>query len=73
MFGRSFEENEKKFKTELKRVWKSGTRTKEPLMDMHEGIVKGDDARKRWAYHFEKQRQRQGCRCHCRELRIKVK
>ena len=38
---------------ELKRVRRGRTRTEEPVKDMNGGIVKGDDARKRWAYHFE--------------------
>ena len=51
-FGRSFEEN-KKFWKELKRIRKGGTRMEEKIKDMNGRLLKGDDARKRWADHFE--------------------
>ena len=52
-FGRSFEENKKKFWKELKRIRKGGTRMEEKIKDMNGRLLKGDDARKRWADHFE--------------------
>ena len=52
-FGRSFEENKKKFWKELKRIRKGGTRMEEKIKDMNGRLLKGDEARKRWADHFE--------------------
>ena len=52
-FGRSFEENKKKFWKELKRIRKSGTGTEETVKDRNGRLLKGDDARRRWAEYFE--------------------
>ena len=43
-FGRSFEENKKKFWKELKRIRKGGTGTEETVKDRNGRLVKGDDA-----------------------------
>ena len=52
-FGRSYEENKKKFWKELKRIRKGGAKTEETVKDRNGRLVKGDDARKRWAEYFE--------------------
>ena len=52
-FGRSYEENKKKFWKELKRVRKGRARTEETVKDVNGNLVKGGDARKRWAEYFE--------------------
>ena len=52
-FGRSFEENKKKFWKELKRIRKGGMRMEETVKDMNGRLLKGEDARKRWVEHFE--------------------
>ena len=51
--GRSYEENKKKFWKEIKRIRKGGTKTEETVKDRNGRLLKGDDARKRWAEHFE--------------------
>ena len=52
-FGRSYEENKKKFWKELKRKRKGGARTEETVKDGNGRLLRGDDARKRWAEYFE--------------------
>ena len=51
--GRSYEENKKKFWKEIKRIRKGGTKTEETVKDRNGRLLKGDDAGKRWAEHFE--------------------
>ena len=52
-FGRSYEENKKKFWKELKRKRKGGTGMEETVKDRNGRLLKGDNARKRWAEYFE--------------------
>ena len=52
-FGRLYEENKKKFWKEFKRIRKGGSRTEETVKDENGRLLKGDDARKRWARYFE--------------------
>ena len=51
--GRAYEENKKKFWKELKRARKGGTKTEETVKDTSGRLLKGGDARKRWAEYFE--------------------
>ena len=51
--GREYEENKKKFWKELKRARKGGSRTEETVKDGNGRLLKGGDARKRWAEYFE--------------------
>ena len=51
-FGSSFEEN-KRFWKEFKIIRKGGSRIEEVVKDRNGQLVKGDDARKRWAEYFE--------------------
>ena len=48
-----YEENKKKFWKELKRARKSGSKTEETVKDENGRLLKGSDARKRWAKYFE--------------------
>ena len=52
-FGRSYEENKKKFWKEFKRIRKGNSRMEEVVKDRNGQLVKGDDARKRWAEYYE--------------------
>ena len=52
-FGRSYEENKKKFWKELKRLRKGRSRTEETVKDENGNLLKGGDARKRWAQYYE--------------------
>ena len=52
-FSRSYEENKKKFWKEVKRVRKGGSRMEETVKDVNGRMLKGNDARKRWAEYFE--------------------
>ena len=49
-FNRSYEENTKKF---WKEVRKGGSRTEETVKDVNGCLLRGDEARKRWAEYFE--------------------
>ena len=51
--SREYEENKRKFWKELKRARKSGSRTEETVKDGNGRLLKGSDARKRWAKYFE--------------------
>ena len=53
-FGRSYVENKKKFWKEAKRIRKGGSRTEETVKDENGRLLKGDDARKRWAGYYER-------------------
>ncbi|XP_068230618.1 uncharacterized protein [Palaemon carinicauda] len=50
--GHSYEEN-KKFWKEVKRVRKAGSRMEETVKDGNGRLLKGEEARKRWAEYFE--------------------
>ena len=52
-FDRSYEENKKKFWKEVRRVKKGGSRTKETVKDVNGRLLRGNEARKRWAEYFE--------------------
>ena len=52
-FDRSCEENKKKFWKEVRRVRKGGSRTEETVKDVNGQLLKGNEARKRWAGYFE--------------------
>ena len=52
-FNRSYEENKKKFQKEVRRVRKGGSRTEETVKDVNGRLLKGNEARKRWAEYFE--------------------
>ena len=52
-FNRSYEENEKKFWKEVRRVRKGGSRTEETVKDVNGRLLNGNEARKRWAEYFE--------------------
>ena len=52
-FGRSYEENKKKFWKEVKRVRKGESRMEESVKDKNGHILIGTDAIKRWAEYFE--------------------
>ena len=45
-FDRSYEENKKKF-------WKGGSRMEETVKDVNGRLLRGNEARKRWAEYFE--------------------
>ena len=49
-FDRSYEENKKKF---WKEVRKDGSRTEETVRDVNGRLLRGNEARKRWAEYFE--------------------
>ena len=49
-FDRSYQENKKKF---WKEVRKGGSRTEEIVKDVNRRLLRGSDARKRWAEYFE--------------------
>ena len=51
--SREYEENKRKFWKELKRARKSGSKTEETVKDENGRLLKGNDARKRWAEYFE--------------------
>ena len=52
-FDRSYEENKKKFWKELRRVRKGGSRMEETVKDVNGRLLRGNEARKRWAEYFE--------------------
>ena len=52
-FDRSYEENKKKFWKEVRRVRKGGWRTEETVKDVNGRLLRGNEARKRWAEYFE--------------------
>ena len=52
-FDRSYEENKKKFWKEVRRVKKGGLRTEERVKDVNGRLLRGNEARKRWAEYFE--------------------
>ena len=58
-FDRSYEENKKKF---WKEVRKGGSRTEETVKDVNGRLLKGNEARKRWAEYFEELLNVQGDR-----------
>ena len=49
-FDRSYEENKKKF---WKEVRKGGSRTEETVKDVNGRLLRGNEARNRWAEYFE--------------------
>ena len=51
-FDRSYEEN-KKFWKEVRRVRKDGSRTEETVKNVNGLLLRGNEARKRWAEYFE--------------------
>ena len=53
-FDRSYEENKKKFWKEVRRVKKGGSRTEDTVKDVNGRLLRGNEARKRWAEYFEK-------------------
>ena len=52
-FDMSYEENKKKFWKEVRRVRKGGPRTEETVKDVNGRLLRGNEARKRWAEYFE--------------------
>ena len=52
-FDRSYEENKKKFWKEVTRARKGGLRTEETVKDVNGRLLRGNEARKRWAEYFE--------------------
>ena len=52
-FNRSYEENKQKFWKEMGRVRKGGLRMGETVKDVNGRLLRGNDARKRWAEYFE--------------------
>ena len=52
-FDRSYEENKKKFWKEVRRVKKGGSRMEETVKDVNGRLLRGNEARKRWAEYFE--------------------
>ena len=52
-FDRSYEENKKKFWKEVRRVRKGGSRTEETVNDVNGRLLRGNEARKKWAEYFE--------------------
>ena len=52
-FDRSYEENKKKFWKEVRRVRKGGSRTEKTVKDVNGRLLRGNEARKRWAEYFE--------------------
>ena len=49
-FDRSYEENKKKFWKEVRKV---GLRTEETVKDVNRRLLRGNEARKRWAEYFQ--------------------
>ena len=52
-FDRSYEENKKKFWKEVRRVRKGGLRMEEKVKDVIGRLLRGNEAKKRWAKYFE--------------------
>ena len=52
-FDGSYEENKKKFWKEVRRVRKGRSRTEETVKDVNGRLLRGNEARKRWAEYFE--------------------
>ena len=52
-FDRSYEENKKKLWKEVRRVRKGGLRMEETVKDVNGQLLRGNEARKRWAEYFE--------------------
>ena len=52
-FGRSYEQDRRRFWKEVKRVRKGQSRSEETVRDVNGQLVKGDAARKRWGEYFE--------------------
>ena len=52
-FDRSYEENKKKFWKEVRRVRKGGSKMEEIVKDANGRLLRGNEARKRWAEYFE--------------------
>ena len=52
-FDRSHEENKKKFWKEVRRVRKGGLRMEETVKNVNGRLLRGNEARKRWAEYFE--------------------
>ena len=48
----SYEENKKKFWKEVRRVKKGGSRMEETVKDVNGRLLRGNEARKRWAEYF---------------------
>ena len=48
-FDRSYEVNKEKFWKEVRRVRKGGLRTEETVKDINGRLLRGNEARKRWA------------------------
>ena len=47
--NKSYEENKKKFWKEVRRARKGGSKTDETVIDVNGRLLKGKEARKRWA------------------------
>ena len=55
-WGQDFDgsyENKKKFWKEVRRVRKGGSRMEETVKDVNGWLLRGNEARKRWAEYFE--------------------
>ena len=52
-FDRLYEENKKKLWKEMRRGRKDGLRTEETVKDVNGRLLRGNEARKRWAEYFE--------------------
>ena len=52
-FDRSYQENKKKFWKEVRRERKGGSRMEEIVKDVNGRLLRGSEARKRWAEYFE--------------------
>ena len=52
-FGRSYEENKKKFWKEVRRVRKGGLRMEETIKDVNGRLLRANEAWKRWVEYFE--------------------
>ena len=52
-FDWSYEVNKKKFWKEVRRVRKGRLRTEETVKDVNGRLLRGNEARKRWAEYFE--------------------
>ena len=52
-FDSSYQENKKKFCKEVRRVRKGGSRTEEIVKHVNGRLLRGSEARKRWAEYFE--------------------
>ena len=52
-FDRSYQENKKKFWKEVRRVRKGGSRMEEIVKDVNGRLLRGSEARKRWAEYSE--------------------